>query len=115
MNQKMIDLLDQHIQMITEKYAGLTRDSSMLLNFGALHNIYDDYNLDDSDLDFGRKTINEELKDPHNPDHPPFLKETDPECRVPLLQDMLKLLDELELIPEDDRQIYEEEDEEDYP
>lgn len=110
MNQKMIDILQQHIIYIENKYRWNTSSSDMLLTYGPTHIIYDDYNLDLSSIQFCRNVVLEDIADPHNPKRPWYMTETDEDKRIPFLMDVLKLLDALEAIPEDERYVWEEED-----
>ena len=104
MNQKMLDILQEHVDRMTAEYG-----DDLILSYGFGHIVYGDYNTDDSDIDFCIKEAQQSLYDLSNRKlWPAFHDDFSEEDYISILKDTISLLEELKTIPEEEREVWEE-------
>ena len=106
MNTKMLDIIEQHKSFFERKYG-----SDLYLLFGPAHVIYDDYNLEDNYIENAIARCEMFIAFPHHPDRPSFMHDCDEKTSRRILTDTIYFLEMLLTIPENERYVYEEEDE----
>lgn len=100
MNNRMLDILNGQEVYMFDRYG-----DDGLLSYGPAHIVYDDYNLDNSDIYFCIDTLIDMLLDHARKNDIPIFEGWSDRDRVQCLLDTYWCLSLLLLIPEDDRYI----------
>jgi hypothetical protein len=105
MNEKMIAILDKMADYMDDVFG-----DDVLLSGGPGHIVFDDYNLDDSSIEWCLNYTDEFLNEPARWGELPILSRYSEETKREILLTTRQFLVDLLAIPEEERYVYEEED-----